>query len=606
MSDPLGPVPGPRSETPAPAATPRLAGGAGALGDAPAARLLVVDDEATVTDLLREFLVTLGYEVEIADSGEAAARRLPVFRPEVVLSDLNMSGLTGLDLMHAAKQADAETMVILITGETTTAIALDAMRQGAYDYIIKPFELDEVQRSVERALTNRRLRVINRQLVEELRQKNEILSHHAQELREKVAQATRQMRTLYEVGKEISADLELTPRLAIVAAKTAELSGARAAVVYLRVEETEEGRLAAVHGLEPPDGGPDRVHFFSAERAIGFTDFHHEPVRRMAAAGEPLELPLLPGQGFASLLALPLMTEGHVIGLLVALDKAGGFDAEDQAFLKMYASQVTNAVRNSQLYEHTRSLDRLKSEFVAVVSHEIRTPLTSVKGAVELLSDERYFENGEQQAKLLSIAHANAERLLLLINDILDFSKLESASLPMVLEVQSLEPVMRQAVQNLRTLIAERRIVLDCSFGDDLPDLLIDSNRIAQVLTNLLSNAIKFSPPEGRIEVRAETAGPMVRVSVRDCGEGIAPADIPKLFRKFSQLDSGSTRKVGGTGLGLVICKGIVEQHGGTIGVESGQGGGSTFFFLLPRVGARADADAMPVESHAGPGIPIA
>jgi signal transduction histidine kinase len=177
-----------------------------------------------------------------------------------------------------------------------------------------------------------------------------------------------------------------------------------------------------------------------------------------------------------------------------------------------------------------------------------------------------------------------------LINDILDFSKLESASLPMCMEIDSLEPVVRQAIQNLRTLIAERRIVLDCSFTPDLPNLLIDSNRIAQVLTNLLSNAIKFSPPEGRIEVRAETAGPMVRVSVRDYGEGIAPTDIPKLFRKFSQLDSGPTRRVGGTGLGLVICKGIVEQHGGTIGVESTVGEGSEFFFLLPRADVRRDA----------------
>ena len=97
-------------------------------------------------------------------------------------------------------------------------------------------------------------------------------------------------------------------------------------------------------------------------------------------------------------------------------------------------------ISNSQLFEHTKSLDRLKSDFVAVVSHEIRTPLTSVKGALELLSDDRYFQNNDQQVKLLTIAHANAERLLLLINDILDFSKLEAASLPMSIERQRLEP----------------------------------------------------------------------------------------------------------------------------------------------------------------------
>ena len=564
-------------------------GSATVVGGGPPARLLVVDDEAAVTELLQEFLTTLGYEVEVAVSGAAAVARIPVYRPDAVLSDLNMSGLTGLDVMRIAREVDEETVVILITGETTTAVAIDAMRQGAYDYIIKPFELDDVQGSVERALTNRRLRAVNRQLVEELRQKNEILSHHEQELSEQVRLATHQMRTLYDVGKEISEDLELGPRVAVVATKAAELSGASAAVVYLRIEETEEGRVVATHGLEIPDGEAGRVHFFTAERAIGFDHPDYRPVRRLASPEQPIELPLVVGRRFESMLALPLSlsTSQQVIGLLVMLDKPGGFSVADEKFLELFASEAAIALHNSRLYEHTRVLDRLKSEFVAVVSHEIRTPLTSVKGAVELLTDDRYFQNNEQQAKLLDIAQANAERLLMLINDILDFSKLESASLPMCMQVESLEPVVRQAVQNLRTLIEERHIVVDCVFEPGLPDAIMDSNRIAQVLTNLLSNAIKFSVPEGRIEVRAKTEGPMLRVSVRDHGDGIEPADIHKLFRKFSQIDGGSTRRVGGTGLGLVICKGIVEQHGGTIGVASVPGGGSTFYFLLPSAGAQ-------------------
>ena len=315
-------------------------------------------------------------------------------------------------------------MVILITGETTTAVAIDAIRQGAYDYIIKPFELDDVQSSVERALANRRLRAVNRQLVEELSQKNEILSHHEQELREQVRLATHQMRTLYEVGKEISADLELGPRVATVATKAAELSGACATVVYLRVEQTDEGRVAAAHGLEVPNSETDRVHFFAAERAIGFDHPDYRTVRRLASPEQAIELPLLGGRRFESLLALPLSlsADQEVFGLLVMLDKPGGFSAADEKFLELYASEAAIALHNSRLYEHTRVLDRLKSEFVAVVSHEIRTPLTSVKGAVELLTDDRYFQNNEQQAKLLNIAHANAERLLVLINDILDFS----------------------------------------------------------------------------------------------------------------------------------------------------------------------------------------
>jgi signal transduction histidine kinase len=287
-----------------------------------------------------------------------------------------------------------------------------------------------------------------------------------------------------------------------------------------------------------------------------------------------------------------MIAEGNVMGVLAVLDKQGGFTGDDESFLALFASQSAIAVRNSQLFDHTKSLDRLKSEFVAVVSHEIRTPLTSVKGAVELLSDDRYFQNGEQQTKLLTIAHANAERLLVLINDILDFSKLEAASLPMSMERQRLEPVVQQAVHRMSTQLQEKRIECDTVLSADLPDLMIDSGRVAQVLTNLLSNAIKFSPVGGRIEITAERDGDGVRVGVRDSGEGIAQEDLPRLFQKFTQIDSSATRKAGGTGLGLVICKGIVEQHGGRIWVESTPNVGSTFFFTLPaadRLGDESD-----------------
>ena len=282
------------------------------------------------------------------------------------------------------------------------------------------------------------------------------------------------------------------------------------------------------------------------------------------------------------MLAVPLAAEMETTGVLVVINKPGGFTADDENFMALFASQSAIAIRNSQLFEHTKSLDRLKSEFVAVVSHEIRTPLTSVKGSIELLSDDRYFKNSDQQQKLLTIALANAERLLVLINDILDFSKLESASLPMSIERQRLEPVVHQAAHNLRTMLEEKRIHLEVGLSPEMPDLMLDANRIAQVLTNLLSNAIKFSPAGARIDVSAELRDGGVRVGVRDHGEGIAAENLPKLFRKFSQVDSSATRKAGGTGLGLVISRGIIEQHGGRIWVESTVGEGSTFYFTLP------------------------
>jgi signal transduction histidine kinase/CheY-like chemotaxis protein len=554
-------------------------------------RVMVVDDEASVLDVFSEYLATEGYEVTAVSNGEEAVRLMPSIRPDVILTDLNLPGLSGLDVMRHARAGDPEAAVIVVTGHASASTAIDALRQGAYDYVTKPPDLYDVAQIVQRAIAGRRLRETNRRLLAELRTKNQILQQHEQVLRERVRVATWQMTRLYEVGKEISAILDLAPRLDVICTKAADLSGAQGAAVYLRGEESEPFHLAGSFGVvqeDSPEPLPSTLVFdLLAPGPDGPVPQRWSPAEDASSTG----LPVGPDHSFAGLLVVPMMSNAQLAGLLVVLGKRGGFTLDDEGFLTLYAAQAAIAIANSQLFEHTKSLDRLKSEFVAVVSHEIRTPLTSVKGALELLSDDRYFENSDQQTKLLTIAHANAERLLLLINDILDFSKLENASLPMTIEANRIEPVLQQAAHNLRTMIEERRITLEMQMADDLPDVLLDPARVVQVVTNLLSNALKFSPPAGRIIMLADRWQGMVRVGVRDFGEGIAPQDHPKLFRKFSQIDSGSTRKVGGTGLGLVISKGIVEQQGGTIWVESTYGEGSTFFFTLPSTeGATTDS----------------
>ncbi len=545
-------------------------------------RVLVVEDDETVADVLREVLADQPYVCTFAVSAEDALAKVALDPPDLILTDISLPRKSGLDVMREARALDPEVAVILMTGYASVQTAIDALRQGADDYVTKPFDdIADLPTMVEKRLRNRRLRAENRALLEELRIKNEVLQRHEQELREKVAQATFQLSTLYRASMEIGAGIDLEPMLKRIVETTAQIMDAPAAAVYLQNEETAEYRPAAAHGVEWEGGDESRPPVLAGSGPVGMCAFDLRPVRQGGPGCARVAVAGVKG-GAASLLAVPLVQGSQALGVLVAFDKPAGFGAGDEEFLSRFASQAAVQIRNSQLFEHTKSLDRLKSEFVAVVSHETRTPLTSVKGALELLFDERYFQNNEQQVKLLTIAHANAERMLLLINDILDFSKLESASLSMTIEPQNLEPVVRQAAHNLRMLIEERRIQLELDLPADLPDTLLDAHRIAQVLTNLLSNAIKFSPAGGRIEVAARPYGRDLRVEVRDHGEGIAAKDVPKLFRKFQQIDSGATRKVGGTGLGLVICKGIVEQHGGQVGVETEPGKGSTFWFTLP------------------------
>src|SRR5207244_9752552 len=129
---------------------------------------------------------TQGYRLAIAGSGEHAVRLLPELKPDIILTDLNLPGLSGLEVMHAAKQVDPEVCVVVVTGYASASTAIDALRQGAYDYVTKPFDLEEGHQIVERGIANRRLKAINRQLVDELRQKNEILDHHEQQVTDKV------------------------------------------------------------------------------------------------------------------------------------------------------------------------------------------------------------------------------------------------------------------------------------------------------------------------------------------------------------------------------------------------------------------------------------
>ncbi|TMQ57741.1 MAG: GAF domain-containing protein, partial [Candidatus Eisenbacteria bacterium] len=306
---------------------------------------------------------------------------------------------------------------------------------------------------------------------------------------------------------------------------------------------------------------------------------------RSAAIAETIGIePFLSELEIRSALIVPLLTNEGVLGTITALRRSGrGFTPDDQEQLSMFASQASIALTNAILYERTKELDRMKSEFVAVVSHEVRTPLTSIKGSLELLGDERFHVLPPPQKELLSICQANTERLISLINDILDFSKLESSKLSLNFETFDVGRVVPEAVDHIRNLAAMRGITIDVHIEGTAGSVEADPMRVAQVITNLLGNAIKFSPEKGKIEVWARGTEEDVTVDIRDFGRGISQRDLSRLFQRFAQLDSSTTRKAGGTGLGLVISKGIVEQHGGRIWVESTMGMGSTFSFSLPR-----------------------
>jgi signal transduction histidine kinase len=287
--------------------------------------------------------------------------------------------------------------------------------------------------------------------------------------------------------------------------------------------------------------------------------------------------------GVNSALVVPLLSKGRLVGLLDVMDKEDGpFRREELDILALFASQAAIAIVNAQLYSQARELDRMKSEFVAVVSHELRTPLTSIKGSLEILGDDRYFNLGDQQKNLLGICQDSVERLIAQINDILDFSKIEASRLPLTFEPVDPVTLVKGVIDHLSGLAGRKAIRLRFEPPAALPGLVADGMRVSQVLTNLVGNAIKFSGEGTEVTVTLADEGEELLFGVQDQGPGIADEDLGKLFQKFQQVDSSHTRRVGGTGLGLFISRGIIEGHGGRIYVESEAGQGSRFYFRLP------------------------
>ncbi len=354
----------------------------------------------------------------------------------------------------------------------------------------------------------------------------------------------------------------------------------------------------------------------------------YQPQYDAAAAGAVrgrLQLaPAGPG-GDRGLALVPLRSRDRLVGLLVALVD-GKLSADARAALAHAAPNLAIACERDSAHQHTRRLavqlrqsaqllesqntklaeqhrevsrlnsaldqaSRLKDQFLANVSHELRTPLNSVIGFSDLLVTMASAESPltDTQRDYLETISRNGRHLLEFINELLDLSKIAAGRLELRLEPLELETALREAADSVRAQLEAHNPRLAVEPPEPPVVVTADRGRLRQVLLNLLSNAIKFTTDGGRITLRARLdASGGARIAVTDTGIGIAPADQHRLFQEFVQLDATPSRRYEGTGLGLALSKRLVELHGGTIGVESQLGQGSTFWFTLPRAAPRS------------------
>lgn len=258
--------------------------------------------------------------------------------------------------------------------------------------------------------------------------------------------------------------------------------------------------------------------------------------------------------------------------------------------VSLYASPILDASENVVggivvLRDVTKEkeIERMKFEFVSIASHELKTPIALIAGHLSMALEEKFGKMDEKIKGLVQKAYEGAQRLQKLVNDLLSVSRIEEGRMTLDLQKISLEEIINETIEEFLDKFKEKGLYLKFEkISSKVPSVEVDRIKIKEVISNLLSNALKFTL-KGGVTVKLKNLGKMVEVRVEDTGIGIKPEDIPYLFQKFHQIENPYVRKEQGTGLGLYICKSIIEMHGGKIWVESkGEGKGSTFIFTLP------------------------
>lgn len=329
---------------------------------------------------------------------------------------------------------------------------------------------------------------------------------------------------------------------------------------------------------------PAFVNLFQQHQTLIISDIRSDPHLPPIVRDSLLE------GGTKSLIVFPLITAGSWLGnLVVYYENETQFNHFELGHIKVLIGQATITLNNLRLLEvaeesrhEAERANEIKTEFLAMISHELRTPLTSIIGfTTTLLAEDVSWEPAEQYDFIQTIQH-EANRLQELIDHLLVLSRLEAGMLPIMLKPHSLQEIFQDAAPQLQTLTKDQ--VLNVHLPGNLPLVLVDTKRIAQVLVNLVRNASTYAPKGSEINISAGIRGGFVQINVNDQGPGIPHVDHRKVFKAFHRGQNEENGTTKGAGLGLAICKGLVENHGGRIWIKKKNSPGASISFTIPLV----------------------
>jgi signal transduction histidine kinase/CheY-like chemotaxis protein len=464
----------------------------------------------------------MGCQVFIATQGEEALKILGEETVSIVLLDLKMPGMDGMEVLRRIRVMNERILVIVITGYATVEAATEAMKWGAYDFIPKPFEPNQ-------------LRIVMKRALERLR-----LTREAEKLEQE------RKRTLSDLDTEKSrtrAIIESLPNGVVV-------TNALGQVVLMNPA------FRQIFDLAPGRGPGAQIEDYVPDK--GFCNFVME-----ISQGKHIDYEDIPAYELA-------MANGKYLL------------ARSQPVLGE-RNECLGAVVNLVDVTAIKALDRLKSEFVAKVSHELRSPLSTIHEQLALVLSDMVAGASENDQHILSRAKEKTEGLITLIGDLLDLSRIEAGIVSQEPKPVRPDEVLKGVVDFLEPMARSRNQALCLELPKSpLPSITADPQALESIFGNLITNAIKYTHEGGRIRVKADLAGINIHVEVIDNGFGIEAKHLEKIFQRFYRVKNEKTRYITGTGLGLPIVKGLLDSLGGFIDVESTPGKGTTFTVLLP------------------------
>ena len=526
--------------------------------------VLVIDDEEDFLNVIGRILTRKGYDVATSATAGDALARVGERHFDVAIVDISLPEMDGTELLPRILEIRPDIVAIMLTGYSSVNNAVRSFDSGAFAYLEKPLDPEHLFSVIANGFEKQRLKQENNVLVHELEERN------------------RRNGILLDFSQAVSKFLDREEIVTLALDNLTALTGAAAACIYLRHNDTLAlaGHCGFTGAAAARLAAPDIMALAGAacrRGQPGFTD--------VSTADHPLAV--LAADGHRSYASVPLNLVGDTFGMLgIAAPDDALFVSRMDLFTGI-GKEIAIAIQNANLYEKAssvrslRELDTMRKEFLANVSHELRTPLAVIKGyASSLLQPDVSFDE-QTWRDFLSSIDRDADRLNRLVDDLLLMSRLETGALTVYRQPHPPARLIHGVRDRLDNLAARHRLVVDVP--ETLPSVLADEDRIGEVLTNLVDNAVKYSAEGTCISLAVEnTNGSDVAFHVADEGIGIPPEHCDDVFRRFFQVDAHSIGRRKGAGLGLPICRGIVEAHGGRIWVTGNDGPGVTVTFTIP------------------------